>query len=48
MDVEAAKMDEDYQDLGETIIVDQTTSQLKSNNTELKTVGMAESKIEEE
>ena len=38
LDIEVAKMDEDYQDLGETIIVDQTTSQIqaaKSNNADL-------------
>lgn len=49
LDIEVAKMDEDYQDLGETIIVDQTTTQIKSNNADLITAGMTtESKIEEE
>ena len=48
MDIEEAKIDEDYQDLGETIIVDQTTSQIKSKNTDLQTIQMPESQIEEE
>ena len=48
LDIEVAKMDEDYQDLGETIIVDQTTSQIKSNVADLNTLEMTESKVEEE
>lgn len=48
LDIEVAKMDEDYQDLGETIIVDQTTSQIKGNTADLATVEMPESKMAEE
>lgn len=52
LDIEAAKMDEDddmlrLPDLGETIMADQTTSQLKSKNADLNTVEMIESKVEE-
>jgi hypothetical protein len=48
LDIEVAKIDEDYQDLGETIIVDQTTSQIKSHTADLNTIEMTESKVEEE